>query len=102
MEFQRFIRKPSIDMYAGIKVTKDTEFCYENENVKQELKDLILHSVTVVKGEGYESKYDTVIYLKEDDVLIFEEEGRGYIKPMEEFATVKEAIEELENIKDLE
>lgn len=102
MEFTRFIRKPSIDMHAGIKVTKDTELTYENENVKQTLYDLVLHSTTNVKGEGYESTYVSTIYLKEGDVLIFEEEGRGYIKPVEEFVTVKEAIEDFENIKDLE
>jgi hypothetical protein len=33
--------------------------------------------------------------------MIFEEDGRGYIKPVEEFVTVKEAIEELEHIKDI-
>ena len=101
MEFQRFIRKPSIDMYAGIKVTKETAFTYENENVQQTLKDLVFHSVTKVKGENFESVYDTTIYLSEGDVLVFEEEGRGYIKPVEEFVTVSEAIEELTNIIDL-
>ena len=35
------------------------------------------------------------------DPAIFEEEGRGYIKPVEEFVTVAEAIEELGHIKDL-
>lgn len=98
---QRFIRKPSIDMLAGIKVTKETELEFKNENVNQTIKDLVLHSVTKVTGEGYESKYDTTIQLKEGDVLIFEDEGRGYIKPVEEFVTIAEAIEELENIKDL-
>jgi len=98
---ERFIRKPSIDMLAGIRVTKETELEYKNENVKQTLKDLVFKSVTKVKGEGYESKYNTTIYLKEGDILIFEEEGRGYIKPVEEFVTVKEAIEELECIKDM-
>ena len=101
MEFQRFIRKPDIDMLAGIKVTKETVLDYSNENVQQTLKDLVFHSVTKVKGENYESVYDTTIMLAEGDVLIFEEEGRGYIKPVESFVTVKEAIEELENIKDL-
>lgn len=101
MEFQRFIRKPSIDMYAGIKVTKETAFEYKNENVQQTLKDLVFHSVTKVKGENFESVYDTTIQLAEGDVLVFEEEGRGYIKPVEEFVTVCEAIEELTNIKDL-
>ena len=98
---QRFIRKPSIDMYAGIKVAKDTELNYKNENVEQTLKDLVFHSITKVKGDNFESVYDTTITLNEGDVLVFEEEGRGYIKPVEEFVTVKEAIEELEHIKDL-
>ena len=98
---QRFIRKPSIDMYAGIKVTKDTEFEYENEHVTQKLKDLVFHSITRVKGENFESVYDTTIRLEEGDILIYEEEGRGYIKPVEEFVTISEAVMDLTNIKDL-
>lgn len=98
---EKFIRKPSIDMLAGIRVTKDTVLEYKNENVNQKLENLEFHSVTYVKGEGYESIYNTTIHLKEGDILIFEEEGRGYIKPVEEFVTVKEAIEELKYIEDL-
>lgn len=96
-----FIQKPSLDLYPGIVVGKDTVFEYKNEHVQQELKDLVLHSVTKVRGEGYESVYDTTIHLQEGDVLIYEEEGRGYIKPVEQFVTVAEAIDELANIKDL-
>jgi hypothetical protein len=98
---QVFIRKPSIDLYPGIVVTKDTALEYKNESVKQTVKDLVFHSVTKVKGEGYRSKYDTTIKLKEGDILIFEEEGRGYIKPVEGFVTIADAIEDLTNIKDL-
>lgn len=98
---KNYIRKPSIDLYPGIEVTKDTVLEYKNENVKQTLKNLVFHSVTKVKGEGYRSKYDTTINLTEGDILIFEEEGRGYIKPVEDFVTIQEAIDELENIKDL-
>lgn len=98
---QKFIRRPSIDMYAGIKVNKDTVLDYKNENVEQTLKDLVFHSITRVTGENYESTYDTTIHLKEGDVLIFEEEGRGYIKPVDTFVTVKEAVEELNCIIDL-
>lgn len=94
-----FIRKPSIDLYPGIVVNKNTVLEYKNENVKQTVKDLVFHSVTKVNGEGYRSKYDTVINLKEGDILIFEEEGRGYIKPVEQFVTIAEAIEDFENIK---
>ena len=99
---QRFIRKPSLDMLAGIKVDKDTVLEYKNDNVDQTLKELVLHSITKVKGDNFESVYDTTIQLSEGDILIFEEEGRGYIKPVEEIVTVKEAIEELNCISDLE
>lgn len=96
-----FIKKPSIDLYPGIRVTKETELEYKNEHVKQTIKDLVLHSVTKVKGDGFKSKYDTTITLEEGDILIFEDEGRGYIKPVEGFVTIEEAIDDLVNIKDL-
>lgn len=98
---QVFIRKPSIDLLAGVRVDKDTVLEYETDKVKQTVKDLVLHSVIEVTGEGYTSTYDTTIQLKEGDVLVFEEEGRGYIKPVEDFVTIAEAIEDLTNIKDL-
>lgn len=98
---QNFIRKPSIDLMPGIRATKDTELEYKNENVKQTIRNLVLHSVTKIEGEGYKSKYDTTIQLAEGDVLLFEEEGRGYIKPVDGFVTIEEAIEDLTNIKDL-
>jgi hypothetical protein len=96
-----FIKRPSIDLYPGIRVTKDTDLEYKNENVKQTVKDLVLHSVTEVKGDGFTSKYDTTIQLEDGDILIFESEGRGYIKPVEGFVTIEEAIDDLMNIKDL-
>lgn len=98
---QVFIMKPSIDLYPGIVVDKDTEIMYTNENVRQFISGLVLHSIMRVSGEGYESTYDTTIQLKEGDILLFEEGGRGYIKPVEDFVTISEAIEDLENIKDL-
>ena len=98
---QKFISKPSIDMYGGIKVDKDTTLEYKNDNVEQTLKDLVFISKTTVKGVDYESVYNTTINLKEGDILIFEEEGRGYIKPVEAFVTVEEAIEELNCIREV-
>ena len=96
-----FIRKPNIDLYPGIVVSKDTVVEYSNESVEQKLENLVFHSVTKVKGENYESAYDTTIFLKEGDILVFEEEGRGYIKPVDPFVTIQEAIDDLSNIKDL-
>jgi hypothetical protein len=96
-----FIRKPSIDLYPGIRVEKDTVLEFRNENVEQKLENLVLHTKMKVKGEGYESTYDTTIWLKEGDVLIFEEDSRGYVKPVDSFVTIEEAIEDLTDIKDL-
>lgn len=98
---KNFIRKPSIDLYPGIKVTKDTSLEYKTENVEQKVENLVFHSVSKVKGDNFEGTYDTTIQLQEGDILIFEEEGRGYIKPVEPFVTIQEAIDDLENIKDL-
>lgn len=99
---KKFINKPSIDMYVGIVVDKDTKIEYKNDNVDQKIENLVMKSITKVTGDGYESEYHTTVQLKEGDILIFEENGRGYIKPVEEFITIGEAIKELENIKDLD
>jgi len=96
---EKFIYKPSIDMYAGITVTKDTKLEYCNENVKQTIENLKYKSTTKIKGNNYKSKYITEINLNEGDILIFEDEGRGYIKPVDNFCTIEEAIKDLENIK---
>lgn len=98
---KNFIKKPSVDLYPGIVVTKDTVLEYKNDNVVQTVKNLVLHSVTKVTGENYKSKYDTKITLKEGDILIYESEGRGYIKPVEEFVTIADGIKDLSSIKDL-
>ena len=96
-----YIRRPNIELLQGVRVTKDMNISFENDNVKQTIENMVLRSITEVKGEGFTSKCETTIQLEEGDVLIFEEEGRGYIKPVESFVTIEEAIEDLENIKDL-
>ena len=98
---KNFIMKPSIDLYPGIRVDKNTNLEYKNANVKQTVKDLVFHSVNRVKGDGFRSKYDTTITLQEGDILIFEEDGRGYIKPVEPFVSIEDAIADLQNIQDL-
>ena len=98
---RNFIKKPSIDLYPGVRVTKDTNLEYKNESVSQRLENLVLHSVMKVNGDGYESTYDTTIQLRDGDILLFEADGRGYIKPVEEFVTIAEAIRDLTDIKDL-
>lgn len=96
-----FIRKPQIDFFEGVRITKDTELEYKTDSIDQTVKNLLLHTVSTIKGEGYEAKTETTVFLEEGDVLIFEKDGRGYIKPLEPFVTVEEAIDDLLNIKNL-
>lgn len=97
---KKFIIKQDITFYPGIKVNKDTTLEYENESVKQSLKDLKLHSVITKKTEEYESTTDLVVNLKDDDILILDEE-RGYILPGVPLTTVEETIEELNYLKEV-
>lgn len=97
---EKFIQSPDIQMYLGIRVDKDTKIEYENDNVEQTIENLTLKSKTTIKSEDFESVYDTTIKLQEGDVLILEDEKRGYIKPVEKMVSVDEAIETLNNIKE--
>ena len=99
---QKFVFKPSVELIPGVKVTKDTVLEYEREGIKQTVRDLILHTSFVQKGEGYDTASETNVYLEEGDILVFEEEGRGYIKPAgNTVVTIENAIKDLECIKDL-
>lgn len=98
---QNFTRKPALDLYPGIRVARDTTLEFQNDHVRQELKDLVFRSVTTVKGDGYESTYDTTIHLNAGDILIFDGEGRGYIKPVEQMVTIAEAMQDYADIRDL-
>lgn len=96
MEYLKLIRQPNIDMVAGIKVTKDTDITFENDNVKQSIKDLVYHGTTKIKGDNFEAKNEITVNLNEGDYVVFDGEERGYVVPAQRFMTVAEAIEELE------
>lgn len=97
----KVIKSPDITVYNAVVVDKNTEITYKNEYVNQTVKKLKLHSITNIKGEGYKSKYDTTINLKEGDMLVFDGEKRGYVKPVENMTTVDDAIEDLKVLKEV-
>ena len=39
---EKFINKPSVDMYPGIRVDKDTNFEFKNKFVNQKVENLVL------------------------------------------------------------
>ena len=98
---RRFIFKPDITFYEGIKIDKETKLEFENEYVKQSINNLVLKTNKKEKTDKYESVFDLTINLDEGEILLFEEE-RGYFLPSLPMSTVKDAIEDLEAIKDFD
>lgn len=97
-----FVPIPSNECYYGVRVTKDTKLNYENEFVKQEVEDLVIHTVQTIKTEEIERVTDTKIFLKEGDIILLEEEARGWFKPVEgtRIGSIDDAFEELEFLKE--
>lgn len=97
----KVIKTPDITVYNAVIVDKNTELSYKNEYVNQTVKKLKLHSITYIKGDGYKGKYDTTVELKEGDILVFDGDKRGYVKPVESMTTIDEAIEDLKVVKEV-
>ena len=98
---RKFIMKPDITFYEGIKIDKETKLEFENEYVKQSINNLVLKTNKKEKTDKYESVFDLTINLDEGEILLFEEE-RGYFLPSLPMSTVKDAIEDLEAIKEFD
>ena len=98
---RKFIMKPDITFYEGIKIDKETKLEFENEYVKQSINDLVLKTNKKEKTDKYESVFDLTIKLDEGEILLFEEE-RGYFLPSLPMSTIKDAIEDLEGIKEFD
>ena len=79
---------------SGVRLDKYIEI---EDLSRSRIQKLIEDGMVTVNGQVARGRDK----LKEGDILVFEEEGRGYIKPVEEFVTIAEAIEDLTNIKDL-
>lgn len=101
-----FVVNPSVKLFGGIKVTKDTEFETYNDDktVYQTMKDLVL-TTKITKESEYngikmqeESKLITTV--PEGTVLIWGEDT-GYIIPNYTMVKVEDAIKSLEQIKDI-
>lgn len=98
---RKFIFKPDITFYEGIKIDKETKLEFENEYVKQSINNLVLKTFKKEKTDKYESEFNLTINLDNGEILLFEEE-RGYFLPSLPMSTVKDAIEDLEAIKDFD
>lgn len=105
MKHELFVEQPNIDLMVGIKVTKETEFTYNNDKVEQELKNLVLETILVDEGtngiNSYTSKSCIRINLNEGDILLFDE-SRGYYMPPYPVESIDDAISDIESLKGME
>lgn len=94
---EKFYITPDITPYSGIIVKKETELEYKAEDVEQVIKDLTMVTKLTEKGDEYDSKSVIHIYLKEGDILLFDEK-KGYFKPGIKMQTAKEIAEDFSNL----
>lgn len=98
---EKFMLKPSIDLYPGMRVKRETVLEHTEDNLIQKLENLELHTVMQVQGDGYEATYEITVHLEEGDILILQE-GQGWIKPAEQMVTPVEAAEEMRIVAQME
>ena len=101
MKKKMFIPIPQPEVYYGINVTSKTKLEHENESVKQRIENLVLYTTQEMESNNFKSHIETELKLEEGDLLLLEEEGRGYFKPAQvKFGSIDEAIKELRFIKE--
>lgn len=100
MKSNNYVLKPELMPYKGIVITKDTELKFKNDKVEQEIKDLKLKSVYVYENAKYTNTSILELNLEEGEILLLEEENRGYFLPQDiGICTINEAIEDLKTLK---
>jgi hypothetical protein len=96
-----YVIRPNTDCYYGYTVDKNTKLEFENEMVKQKVENLILYSETHYKTEDFESETKLKVNLKEGDILLLEEDGRGLFLPKDsKIGSIDEAIGDLNFLKE--
>jgi len=95
-----YVQIPQPNVYYGIKVNKNTKQEFKNEFVNQRIEDLVLYTDYELKNDNFKSVVKNELYLHEGDLLLLEEDNRGFFMPKEvKFGSIDEAVEEMNFIK---
>lgn len=99
-EKEVYVPIPKPDVYYGIKVSKDTKLDFKNDFVNQKIEDLVLYTDYTIESDKFKSEIKNELKLEEGDLLLLEEDNRGYFMPKEiRFGSIDEAIDEMHFIK---
>jgi hypothetical protein len=95
-----FVKKPSHEVYYGIKVNGETKLEFKNDHVKQRLENLVLYTEYKIENEAFKSEVKNEVYLKEGMIVLLEEKDRGYFVPQYlDFCTMQEFDDEIDFLK---
>lgn len=95
-----YVQMPEPNVYYGLRVKKDTKQEFKNEFVKQRIENLVLYTEYTIENDNFKSVVKNELYLHEDDLLLLEEDNRGFFMPKEvKFGSIDEAVEEMNFIK---
>jgi hypothetical protein len=101
---ENFIIQPSIKVFPGVTVKKDTVIDFKNDVVEQHLKDLVLTTKINKKSDynGLKTSEKSTIktQLKEGVQLVMSEE-EGYVISPYKMTTIDDAIEQLKELKEI-
>lgn len=96
-----YVIRPNTDCYYGVEVNKKTKLEFQNETVKQRIENLTLYSEVQYQTEEFESITKLKVKLKDGDILLLEEDGRGYFLPKDNrVGSIDDAIEDLRFLKE--
>lgn len=90
-----YVLRPDLTPYEGQKVDKTSHFEFKGEDVEQKLENLKLTTIKKTKGDRWETESKMVLDLNEGDILLFENENRGWFLPAEPIGTIETALKDL-------
>lgn len=101
MKLRLFVDQPNIELQRGIQVTAETVEHYENAQVKQDIKNLVLETEITETGtngqNSYQSESRIKVNLNAGDILLFDE-SRGFYLPYAPRVTIAQAIEDISSL----
>lgn len=97
---QFFMVRPELKAYEGVVVTKDLKLEFKNDKVEQKIENLYLVSKYVFKTNKYTTENILKMNLEEGEILLLEEENRGYFLPLDTpVGSIDTCIEDLSALK---
>ena len=101
MKHEFMVEQPVLDLLEGLRVNRETAFDFQNDLVRQTLRQLVL--VTDMEETGvsglnrFASRTTLTVFLNPGDILLFDGK-RGYYLPSYPVTGIDEAISDITSL----